>query len=137
MHDLIPFNGSPGPFRRADSEARRDPLLDEAVVLLNDIVQLRKVRQRQCWPSSPDRRERRAGSLYLVIESVKLDIKHGRLPQLLFLVTAREANIACADPLVDSELDSTAVAPTPSSPVCGPVSAVVKAGGLNGVKTVE
>ena len=36
MHGLIPFNGSPGPVRRAESKGRRDPFLDEAVVLLND-----------------------------------------------------------------------------------------------------
>jgi hypothetical protein len=52
-------------------------------------------------------------------------------------VSLRLEAIACADPLFDSELDSTAVAPTSSSPVRAPVSAVVKTGGLNGVKTGE
>jgi hypothetical protein len=57
-------------------------------------------------------------------------------PQLLFLLTAREGT-ACAEPFPDSELDSTAVAPTPSSPVRAPVSAAVKTGTVNSVKTGE
>ena len=57
-------------------------------------------------------------------------------PQLRFLLTAREG-MACAKPLVGPELDSTAVAPTSSAPVHAPVSAVVKTGGPNGVKTGE
>jgi len=42
MHCLIPFDCPPGPFRRSESEARRDALLDEAVVLLNGVVQVRR-----------------------------------------------------------------------------------------------
>ncbi len=59
-------------------------------------------------------------TLYLVIESVKLDTKH-----------------PCPDLLVDSELESTAGLLTLSSPVRAPVSAVVKTGGTNDVKTGE
>jgi len=44
--------------------------------------------------------------------------------------------IACAD-LSYPVLDSKAVAPTSSSPIRAPVSAVVQTGGLNGVKTGE
>ena len=41
MHGLIPVDCSLGRFRRSESEARRDAFLDETVVLLNDIVQVR------------------------------------------------------------------------------------------------
>jgi hypothetical protein len=41
MHALIPVDCSPGPFRRSESEACRDAFLDETVVLLNDVVQVR------------------------------------------------------------------------------------------------
>jgi len=45
--------------------------------------------------------------------------------------------MACPDPLVDSEPESMAGVLTLSSPVRAPVSAVVKTGGTNGVKTGE
>jgi hypothetical protein len=38
MHRLVTFDRPPCAFWRTESEARRDALLDEAMVLLNDVV---------------------------------------------------------------------------------------------------
>jgi hypothetical protein len=35
MHRLVTLDGSPRPLRRTKTEARRDPLLDESMILLN------------------------------------------------------------------------------------------------------
>ncbi len=45
MHRLVTLNRSPRSLRGPKTEARRDPLLDEAMVLLADIVQYGAVRQ--------------------------------------------------------------------------------------------
>ena len=42
VHCLVTFDGSPGSLRRPESEAGNNTLLDEAVVLLDDIVQIRR-----------------------------------------------------------------------------------------------
>jgi hypothetical protein len=54
MHRLVTLDRSPCSLRRMEAEACRDSLLDEAMVLLNDVVQMGAVRQRQRRPSSPD-----------------------------------------------------------------------------------
>src|SRR3977135_2051242 len=41
MHRLVTLDGSPRPFRRTKTEARRDPLLDESMILLADVVHVR------------------------------------------------------------------------------------------------
>ena len=40
VHCFVTLDCSAGRFRRTESEARGDALLDEAVVLLNDVVQV-------------------------------------------------------------------------------------------------
>ena len=42
MHRLVAFDGSTCAFHRSESEARCDPLLDEPMVLLDDVVQIRR-----------------------------------------------------------------------------------------------
>src|SRR5260370_38405593 len=42
MHCLVAFDGSPGSFRRPESEAGDDSLLDQSVVLLNHVVEIRR-----------------------------------------------------------------------------------------------
>jgi hypothetical protein len=39
---LVAFDGSPGSFRRPKSQAGDDSLLDESVVLLDDVVEIRR-----------------------------------------------------------------------------------------------
>ena len=41
-HRLVAFDGSTCAFHRSESEARCDPLLDEPMVLLDDVVQVRR-----------------------------------------------------------------------------------------------
>jgi hypothetical protein len=55
-----------------------------------------------------------ANTLYLVIESVKLDTKHQR-SSTTPVPADGAGGLACADPLVDSQLDSTAGARLPRS----------------------
>src|ERR1700686_4859123 len=38
MHRLVTLDGSPRPLRRSKTEARRDPLLDESMILLNGLI---------------------------------------------------------------------------------------------------
>src|SRR5579863_3157736 len=40
MHRLVTLNGSPRSLGGPKTEARRDPLLDKAMVLLDDVVQV-------------------------------------------------------------------------------------------------
>ncbi len=40
MHRLVPLDRSAGTLYRSESKARRDPLLDEAMVLLDDVIQI-------------------------------------------------------------------------------------------------
>ena len=42
MHRLVAFDGSTCAFHRSESEARCDPLLDEPMVLLDDVIQMRR-----------------------------------------------------------------------------------------------
>jgi hypothetical protein len=42
MHCFITLNPAPRPFHRPKSQARRDPLLDESMVLLDDVVHVRR-----------------------------------------------------------------------------------------------
>ena len=42
MHRLIPFDRSAGTLHRSESQTRHDPLLDESMVLLNDVIQARR-----------------------------------------------------------------------------------------------
>ncbi len=42
MHRFVALDGSARTLRRSESEARRDPLLDEPMVLLDDVVQVRR-----------------------------------------------------------------------------------------------
>src|SRR5262249_53388774 len=41
MHRLVALNGSTRALDRSEPQARRDPLLDESMVLLDDVVQIR------------------------------------------------------------------------------------------------
>ena len=47
MHRLVAFDRSACTLYRSESKARRNPLLDEPMVLLDDVVQIGAVRQRQ------------------------------------------------------------------------------------------
>ena len=40
VHGLVTLDRSPRAFRRTESKARRDPLLDESMVLLDDMIQV-------------------------------------------------------------------------------------------------
>ena len=42
MHRLVTFNRSPGCLHRPEAQARRDSLLDEAMVLLDNVIQVRR-----------------------------------------------------------------------------------------------
>src|SRR5262245_56180523 len=42
MHRLVTFDCSPRPFSRTEARARRNPLLDGATILLDDVVQIRR-----------------------------------------------------------------------------------------------
>ena len=42
MHRLVTLDRSARTLDRSESEARRDPLLDESMVLLDDVVQVRR-----------------------------------------------------------------------------------------------
>ena len=42
MHRLVTFDRSASTLHRSESEARRNPLLDEPMVLLDDVVQIRR-----------------------------------------------------------------------------------------------
>jgi len=42
MHRLVTLDRTPRPLRRAETQARRDPLLDEAMILLDNVVQIRR-----------------------------------------------------------------------------------------------
>src|SRR5437016_5592191 len=42
MHRLVTFDHSTRTLHRTESEARHDPLLDESMVLLDDVVQVRR-----------------------------------------------------------------------------------------------
>lgn len=42
MHRLVTFDGSPRAFGRSESEAGGDVLLDESMILLDDIVHVRR-----------------------------------------------------------------------------------------------
>ena len=54
MHRLVTLDRSPRPLRRTEAEARRNPLLDEPMILLDDVVQIRRGSAATA-PSSPDR----------------------------------------------------------------------------------
>ena len=42
VHRLVTLDRSTRSLRRTESEARRDPLLDESMVLLDDVIQVRR-----------------------------------------------------------------------------------------------
>ena len=42
VHRLITFDRSPRPLHRTETKAGRDPLLDEAMILLDNVVQIRR-----------------------------------------------------------------------------------------------
>ena len=42
MHRLVTLDRSPRPLRRTEAEARRNPLLDEPMILFDDVVQIRR-----------------------------------------------------------------------------------------------
>ena len=42
VHRLVTFDRSPRPLHRTETKAGRDPLLDEAMILLDNVVQIRR-----------------------------------------------------------------------------------------------
>jgi hypothetical protein len=42
MHRLVPFDRSPSPFCRPKAQARGNPLLNKPVVLIQDVIEVRR-----------------------------------------------------------------------------------------------
>src|SRR5687768_10319506 len=77
MHRLVALDRSPRPFRRAKTEARRNPFLDESMVLLDDVIQIRRGDSAERVHRTPSTRPWRGG----IPHQIQIGLRMRKHPQ--------------------------------------------------------